>query len=237
MAARVGGIVVSGALWVLALGVAVGQLGGAPLESWWASISIFGALAGIPVAASMVGARSPGALDNASGVTSVLMAAASLDRSMTIGILLTSAEELGLAGARAWSGVHPAALAINCDGVDDVGTLTCMYTGRRSSRVVEALEQAARSAGLGLNIRRLIPGLLVDAVALRDAGWDCATISRGNLRTLARIHSAADRSDRLTGAGAAEAAAVVASAVVLIAGERSIFPAEAALGPRNSSFP
>jgi hypothetical protein len=165
------------------------------------------------------------------------MAAASLDRSLNIGVLLTSAEELGLAGARAWSAVHPAALAINCDGVDDAGTLTCMYTGQRTSRVVVALDQAARSGGLSLNIRRLIPGLLVDAVALRDAGWDCATVSRGSLRTLARIHSVADRSDRLTGAGVAEAAALVARAVILIAGDRPIFPAEGVVAQRNSSSP
>jgi hypothetical protein len=226
MAARVGGIVGSGALWLVALGVAVVQLSGSPLASWWAPISILGALAGLPVAASLVGRRSPGALDNASGVATVLMAAASLERSMSVGVLLTSAEELGLAGARAWSIAHPAALAINCDGVDDIGALTCMYTGRRSSRVVAALEESAGSREVGLIVRRLIPGLLVDAVALRDAGWDCATISRGTWRTLSRIHSPRDRADRLTGAGIAEAAAVVADAVARIVADGPIFRAE-----------
>ena len=235
MAARVGGITVSGALWMLALVVAVAQWGGAPVASWWAPISILGLVGGLPVAASGVGRRSPGALDNASGVATVLMAAASLERSVNVGVLLTSAEELGLAGARAWGAAHAPGLALNCDGIDDTGTLTCMYTGRRSSRVVAAVEQAARGRDIRLNVRRLIPGLLVDAVALRDAGWDSATVSRGSWRTLSRIHSAGDRADRLTGAGVAEAATIIADAVALIVRDGPIFGAEPP-GPPEKPF-
>jgi Zn-dependent M28 family amino/carboxypeptidase len=235
MAARVGGIVVSATLWLMALAVAAAQWSGAPLESWWAPISVFGVVGGLPVATSVVADRSPGALDNASGVATVLMAAALLERSVNVGVLLTSAEELGLAGARAWSAAHPAALAINCDGVDDAGRLTCMYTGRRPSRVVAALERGARVRGVSLSVRRLIPGLLVDAVALRDAGWDCATVSRGTWRTLARIHSAGDRADRLTGAGVAEAAMVVSDAVGLIVRDGPIFRAATGGVPENPS--
>ena len=51
-----------------------------------------------------------------------------------MGVLLTSAEELGLAGARAW--VHAWAqdgrapgVALNCDGVDDRGTLALLPAG------------------------------------------------------------------------------------------------------------
>lgn len=220
MVARVLGIIASATLWLIALGVATAQLIGAPLELSWVWISVGGLLAGLPVAASFVGTRSPGALDNASGVATVLEAARMVERSAPLGILLTSAEELGLAGARAWAATHPAALAINCDGIDDAGALTCMYARRRGSRTGAALESAAIRLGVSLRVRRLIPGILTDAVALADAGWDCTTISRGNWRTLARIHSTGDRADRLGGSGVVEAAVVVAATVGFLAKNR-----------------
>ena len=60
-------------------------------------------LTALPVMASVVGARSAGALDNASGVATVLRAVELLARDVAVGVVLTSAEELGLAGARAWA--------------------------------------------------------------------------------------------------------------------------------------
>jgi hypothetical protein len=111
-------------------------------------------------------------------------------------VLLTSAEELGLAGARAWVRGRPAAVALNCDGVDDAGTLTCMYSGRAPAGLLDALRQVAGDAGDAVRVRRLLPGILVDGVALADAGWAVITVSRGTLRTLARIHTSADVESR-----------------------------------------
>jgi hypothetical protein len=175
-------------------------------------------------------------VDNASGVAAVLQGASLVDRAVPLGVLLTSAEELGLAGARAWAAdtgssngpafdghrsstglvASAAPIAINCDGIDDVGALTCMYTGRRTSTVVRAIEAAADALGVALDVRLVLPGILVDAVALADAGWETATVSRGNWRTLARIHSGADRRDRLTGRGVVEASQVLARAVEVL---------------------
>jgi Zn-dependent M28 family amino/carboxypeptidase len=187
-------------------------------------VSGAGAIAALPVMASVVGARSPGAVDNASGTAAVLLAAARLPRDLPVGVLLTSAEELGLAGGRAfaqaWSASGRApATALNCDGVDDVGALVVMHTGGADA-VLAHLDAAAARAGVGAaRARRLLPGILVDAVALADAGWRAVTVSRGSLATLARIHTAADALPRLRGDGVAAAAALLAALAEALIGD------------------
>jgi hypothetical protein len=142
-------------------------------------------------------------------------------------VLVTTAEELGLAGARAWARAHwvgnregdmPAGqVVLNCDGVDDVGSLIGMFTGRAPRRVLDALAQAARDEGVRYGSRRLIPGILVDAVALADAGWEAVTLSRGTMATLARVHTRRDSLQHLRGDGIPEAAAVLARAATNLA--------------------
>jgi hypothetical protein len=173
-------------------------------------ITLAGWVAALPVMASFVGNRSPGALDNASGVATVLGAAERMS-GRPVGVLLTSAEELGLAGARAWLRNRTPRIALNCDGIDDTGRLVCMRSGRRR-RAVQALQIGAMKTGVSLQERGLIPGLLVDAVALADAGWETATLSRGTWGTLARVHSASDDLRHMTGTGIDEAAQVLAIA-------------------------
>jgi acetylornithine deacetylase/succinyl-diaminopimelate desuccinylase-like protein len=210
---RIAGIVACAVVWVIAAGVAAAQAMGANVGTWWTWIVPAGVVAAMPVAASVVGTRSPGALDNASGVATVLEALGHLERDVEIGVLITSGEELGLAGARAYARRHPAAVALNCDGVDDRGSLVCMRAGRGPSRSSTAIEDAAKRAGFTLTVRGIVPGLLVDAVALHDAGWDCATLSRGSWSTFARIHRPHDDLQHLSGTGVAEAALVLAVAV------------------------
>jgi hypothetical protein len=212
-AARAAGIVATIAVWIVALGAAIAGTLGAEVSEWWTWIFVAALVAGTPVAASIVGPHSPGALDDASGVATVLEAVARLEPASPVGVILTSAEELGLAGARAVARRHPPSMALNCDGVDDRGTLVCMRGSRGGERSAAALEAAARKAGVALIIRGLIPGLLVDSVALSDAGWDAVTLSRGSWSTLARIHRPHDDLDHLSGAGVEEAAAVLADAV------------------------
>jgi hypothetical protein len=195
----------------------------------WVVATVVGVLGALPIVATTVGDRSPGALDNASGVVSVVLAAEALPPTANVGVLLTSAEELGLAGARAWlrmavrarSRVRieadaPPSLAINCDGVDDLGPLTIMR-GSRAKGLARALEQAARDEGAHPRIRGLLPGVLVDAVAFTDAGWESVTVSRGTLGTLLRIHRPSDTAALLTGEGMAEAARVMARAATALA--------------------
>jgi Zn-dependent M28 family amino/carboxypeptidase len=174
-----------------------------------------------------VRARSHGALDNASGVAAVLLAAAEADPARPLGVLLTSAEELGLAGARAWAGAWRASgrapgVAVNCDGVDDAGRLTAMYSGARPEALARAVagDDAGSDAGAA-SVRRLLPGILVDAVALADAGWRTITVSRGTLGTLGRIHTPRDTADRLVGSGIADAARLMRSLVAGVGGHGS----------------
>jgi hypothetical protein len=152
---------------------------------------------GIIVMASVVRNESPGAVDNASGVAAVLSAAAKLGGSMSVGVLISSAEELGLAGARAWIRSQGAerAIALNCDGVDDQGELTLMHTRRSPAAIVDAVRAAAGA----VHVRRMPPGLLLDSVAFTDAGWSSATLSHGSMGTLARVHTSSDSLERLRG--------------------------------------
>jgi putative aminopeptidase FrvX len=130
-----------------------------------------------------------------------------------VGVCLTSAEELGLAGARAWARGRAPAVALNCDGVDDRGSITCMYSGRRPDRLVAEVVAGGKRAGVAVRAHRLLPGVQTDGVALAEEGWAAVTLSKGSARTLARIHTPRDRADALTGAGIADVAALVTELV------------------------
>ena len=165
-------------------------------------------ISSLPLVLCFIGNRSRGALDNATGVAAVLLAVQKFD-GRNIGVLLTSAEELGLAGSRAFVRAHPQrSVAINCDTVDDVGGFLCM----RSRRLSPVLEGAVRSAS-GTGTRVMLPGVLADNIAFSDAGWDSFTISRGNLGTLARVHTSRDRADHIDGTGIAQASLLIAAIV------------------------
>jgi hypothetical protein len=211
IAVRALGIMASLALWVIALLVSGLQSAGMPLAWSWPVLAIAGMVAGIPVAASVVRSRSPGALDNASGVATVLLVAELLPDDQPISVLLTSGEELGLAGARAWAAAadRAAGTAINIDGVDDVGHLRVIHPRPRPAALVDAVATAARESGIAASCGPLPPGLLVDSVALADRGWTVITLSKGSWRTVARIHTPGDDLARLTGAGVAEVAGLV----------------------------
>jgi hypothetical protein len=180
----------------------------------WAWVTVVGIAAGLPVVASWVGRASPGALDNASGVATVMLAAGRVPPHVPLGVVLTSAEELGLAGARAFFRALPPpseGVVLNCDGIDDSGYLTIMHSGvARPERVIRVFGDAARPAPLP-------PGVLVDAVACSEEGWEAVTLSRGTARTWARIHSVRDTADRLTGAGIDSTATVLAAAAQALA--------------------
>jgi len=217
MLARVAGIVISAGTLIVLAALALAAMSGefVPAHAWHL-LAVIGAVGSLPVIASVVGAKSPGALDNGSGIVTVLLAAEALPRDMSVGVLLTSAEELGMAGARAFARRRPPAMAINVDGVDDRGTTICMYHGR-AARVRVGVARAARAIGMRVREQPTIPGLLTDGVALGEAGWSAVTLSRGGLGTLWRIHRAADTAGRLNGVGMHEVARLLASAAREIA--------------------
>jgi hypothetical protein len=215
---RVAGIVALAAGIVMGLVAALLQLAGQPHRmGWWGSVLLV--LLGAPlVVASIVGTRSDGAVDNASGVATVLLAASRIPMQVPLGVLLPSAEELGLAGARAWARAwatrHPAGTALNCDGVDDTGALTIMYSGTPPGELLDVVRRASVPEPL---VRRMPLGLLTDSVAFADRGWRAITLSRGGWRTLRRVHTPDDSLDRLRGTGIDSAATLLVRAVEALA--------------------
>jgi len=211
--ARAVGITLVGAVWIVGLVVGATQLTWTHLHvaDSWLVLAVLAVVGAIPVIATTVGAKSPGALDNATGVATVL-AAVEEARHSPCGVCLTSAEELGLAGARAWVWARPdgPGVAINCDGVDDRGATTCMYTGPRPDALVASVLAASARAGSRMRAHRLLPGVLTDGVALADVAWSVVTLSKGGMRTLGRIHTPRDRAEQLNGTGMAEVARVIA---------------------------
>jgi hypothetical protein len=181
-------------------------------RSVWIGLETAAVVCALPSVFCWIGNKSYGALDNASGVAAVLMAAESSTASPDLGVLITSGEELGLAGARSWAAAADREIkVINCDTIDDNGAFRCMHTGPRPNVLIAATETSSRRLGFKLSTGRLIPGILADNVAFGDLGMQAVTISRGTLATLARIHTRRDNSTALTGKGVAEAAALLAA--------------------------
>lgn len=199
-ALRVAGIVLLAIGLLLTLVALLLTLGGSPHRTLWWVAAAASAAGALPAVLALVGNDSDGAVDNASGVAAVLDTATRLSPNADVGVLLPSAEELGLAGARAWvrrrAGVE--SIALNCDGVDDEGELTIMYTGQMPTTLVAALEAAT---GTPPRVRRMPLGLLTDSVAFTEAGWRSVTVSRGSLATLRRVHTSGDSLANLRGDG------------------------------------
>lgn len=164
----------------------------------------------VPLLLSFVGARNHGTLDNASGVAAVLEAVELLPANARVGVLISDAEELALAGTRAWVRTLPQGVALNCDSIDDDGPLVAMYSATRPDPLIARFEAAAAAESEAHRVLRLIPGILTDSVALAEAGWETLTLSRGTLRTLERIHTSRDTLASMDGSGIAGAARVLA---------------------------
>ncbi len=212
LAWRAAGATLTLAAWLaLVLSVAA-RLGGA---AWWHPWFVWapGAAGGALLMFASAGNASPGAVDNASGVATVLAAAALLAPDTGVGVLLTDAEEVGLAGAHAWAAGRAPGLAVNCDTIDDRGSLMLLTSGRRPVRVTDAVARAARRTGTTCRARALPLGVLTDGVALSRAGWQCATLGRATLGTLLRIHTPRDSVEHLEGSGVASAASLLAAIV------------------------
>jgi hypothetical protein len=178
----------------------------------WHVLAVAAVAAAVPSIFCFVRNDSPGALDNASGVATVLLASQLASAVRNLGILISSGEELGLAGARAWAaGSVPGMVVINCDTVDDAGSWRCMYNGPEPARIAAAAETIAARLALRVAIGRMIPGILADSMAFADRGLESVTISRGRLSTLARIHTRRDTSIGLAGTGVVEGAALLSA--------------------------
>ena len=150
--------------------------------------------------------NSPGAVDNASALITILMTIDQLPRDAPVGVVFPDAEEYGLVGARALASdraeLFRNAAIINLDGIDDIGP--AMVFAHRAGPVGTAVARA-------LEARRWhwLP-VIVDGIALRRAGRECATILKGGVATMMIVHTPRDIVDRVRLDGAARVAAGLA---------------------------
>jgi hypothetical protein len=170
-------------------------------------VGLLAVISGSLLALSWSGNDSPGALDNASGVATLLSVAEREFATGDVAFLVTDGEELGLAGARA-AAVHLPRVngVINIDGVDDEGRFFVLerFGWPRqglSPHLAVALLGAAGALELPA-VRRDVPlGLLLDHMPLVTAGIPALTVMRGELRSLARVHLPSDDLGHLRGTG------------------------------------
>ena len=173
---------------------------------WWLALLVFPALF---LALNVATDRSPGAVDNATGVLTVLAAFDLLPPEAPVGAILLDAEELGLVGARALvrerANLLAATAVINFDGIDDRGGVIAF--AHRLGPLTRGV-----SAALGATPRGRLP-VVVDGLVLATATRECLTIMKGNWATARVVHTSLDTADRLTLSGVAEVARAVAAAL------------------------
>jgi hypothetical protein len=193
--------VVAGAL-VLAAGLATTVIGGSVL---WLIPGLLLAIGFLALNVATDGTS--GAVDNATGVLTVLAALDALPADAGVGALVLDAEELGLLGAKALvrdrANLLQNTTVINFDGIDDRGpTIALVHRpGPVATRVTTAL---------GSRAWRWLP-VVVDGLALAGGAAECVTIMRGNWSTMRMVHTPRDTPDRVTLDGASAVARAIAS--------------------------
>lgn len=199
-------------LWVVAAALAlvaalVATVQGRSVLLWWLLVL---ALAAGFLVLNVATDRSPGAIDNATGVLTVLAALDALPVDAGVGALLLDAEELGLLGAKALvrdrANLLQDTAVINCDGIDDRGPAIALV--HRRGPVADRV-----TASLGGRAWRWLP-VVVDGLALAGGAAECITIMKGNWDTTRVIHTPRDTADRVTLDGVHEVAHAIASALV-----------------------
>jgi hypothetical protein len=153
--------------------------------------------------------RSPGAVDNASGLLAVLATLDALAPDSRVGAIFLDAEELGLVGASALVRERANLLGdtavINFDGLDDRGAVVAFV--HKSGSVVGAV-----AARLGARRRGRLP-VLVDGIPLARVARECMTIMKGGWATMRVVHTPRDTPERMTLAGLREVSHAVAASL------------------------
>jgi hypothetical protein len=191
---------------------------------WWYAFpaGLATALGGGALSRATVSNDSPGAVDNATGVVAALVAADCLRTRGDIGVLITGAEEFGMAGADAWTSQYgETGMFVNFDSLDSRGRYRVMThrtraqdeMSDRGEEIANALTSQLTSLGQGVVCRSLPPGVLVDGVTLARAGMSGVSLSRGDWKTLRVIHTRRDSSDRVDVAAAVMAGRASAAAL------------------------
>lgn len=180
----------------------------------------FAFLSGLVLVFCWVDNRSPGTLDNASGVVTLLGVAEQQGEVGDVAFVITDAEELGLAGARAIAPTLPPSFGlINVDGVDDEGNFYVIerFGWPKKSGAAPHLAAALLSAADQLQLparRRDLPfGMLLDHIPVTQAGTPAVTLMRGTFASLRRVHLPSDNLDRMSGHGIQQAVHLISGAL------------------------
>jgi Zn-dependent M28 family amino/carboxypeptidase len=166
--------------------------------------------------------RSPGALDNGSGLATVLGVAEANKDNGEIGYLITDGEEMGLVGARDIARkLDPVIGIINVDGVDDDGPFHIMEKFGLPARhiaphLVAALLAAASEMDVPANRRNVPFGLLLDHIPLARRHLPAVTLLRGSLKSMLRVHRPGDSMDAMTGVGVEGAVDLINRALTIL---------------------
>ena len=139
---------------------------------------------------------SPGSIDNATGVVAVLATAEKLGWRSEVGILITGAEELAMAGAREWvKKARSGNVFVNFDGVDGKGQyILWVHNGAAPGTARSLASQLCQELGpVEARIRKFLTfGMFVDGMILAKKGMAGVTVQRGTLDTAAVAHTPKD---------------------------------------------
>jgi hypothetical protein len=189
-------------------------------------------IAGVILIFSGVDNHSPGALDNATGVATLLGIAERDRATRDVAFLVKDAVVLGLAGARAIARQLPPVYGvINFDGLDDDGVFQVVedFGWPRRRGKAPHLAAAILSAGAALDMqvqRRSVPfGIMLDHIPIVEGGTPALTLMRGTLASLRRVHRPIDDLNHLTGGGVTRAVALACGALHLLrTREKDVLP-------------
>jgi len=154
------------------------------------------------------GNRSPGAIDNASGVGVVMDLASKLPERLRDRVRLmfvaSGAEELGLMGAAAFVETNrdqlnrEGALVINLDSLGAGGKVLLVTSGRMPDpRLGDLARRAFVSRGFAFGAFSFMVGAGMDHMPLSRAGFSALSFTQGALRAGRRIHTSRDSLEAL----------------------------------------
>lgn len=209
--------------WGVLLALAIAGMAQRPAGSLIIAAGVVAFIAGVILVFCWVENNSPGALDNASGVATLLGIAAREREAGDVAFLVTDAEELGLAGAHAIAGRLPPVIgAINLDGIDDHGGFHLVerfgWPRKRGQapHLAAALLTAADELGLDARRKDVPFGIMLDHMPLVNGGTPALSILRGGLSSLRRVHRPGDDLGALRGDGLEPTAQLVSRALEIL---------------------
>jgi hypothetical protein len=214
MAGRLVAVWVTIAAAVLLLALAALRLGGPLPVAAVAPVSGLAIVAGFLAGRGKLKGKSPGARDNGSGLMAAL-GAAELVNDPEVGILITSAEEFGLIGARYFAQEMGERLrgseVVNFDTIDDRGPWRLVVHGRPAHALADRIATLLPDA----RQHRLPLGIFVDSLPLAQRGAAAITVAKLDWETFQLLHTPRDTADGLSYEAAVQAGEVIAQSATL----------------------